>query len=214
VPKGKKIKVLMHRPRYIETTIVPNINEGASSTVEAKQAPPAVRSVEESATVPKVSATESAEVTIQTVETEEETAEKLDREEKTGPPEAELPKVAKTPTITPKRRRMASVLDAVMETTRALTPTPVKKVAEAVMTRVETEAGPSAPTEAEPTTTEQKDEREFLDISTALEKDVTEKAKSPIPEASSEDIDFIIQHALEKSYLKKKLQKPNTMPGN
>jgi hypothetical protein len=153
-------------------------------------------------------------VTIQTVKTEEETAEKLDREEKTGPPEAELPKVAKTPAITPKRRRMASVLDAVMETTRALTPTPVKKVAEAVMTRVETEAGPSAPAEAEPTTTEQKDEREFLDISTALEKDVTEKAKSPIPEASSEDIDFIIQHALEKSYLKKKLQKPNTMPGN
>jgi hypothetical protein len=34
------------------------------------------------------------------------------------------------PVATPKRRRMASVLDAVMETTKALTPAPIKKVAE------------------------------------------------------------------------------------
>jgi hypothetical protein len=106
--------------------------------------------------------------------------------------------VAKTPVITPKRRRMASVLDTVMETTRALTPTPGKKVAEAVTARAETEAGPSVPAEAEPTTTEQKTEREFPDTSTALEKDVAEKAKSPVPEASSEDIDFIIRHASGK----------------
>jgi hypothetical protein len=36
--------------------------------------------------------------------------------------EAELPKVQKTTSITPKRRRMASVLDAVMESTKILTP--------------------------------------------------------------------------------------------
>jgi hypothetical protein len=42
------------------------------------------------------------------------------------PVEAELPKVAKAPATTPKRRRMASVLDVVMET-RALTPVPAKK---------------------------------------------------------------------------------------
>jgi hypothetical protein len=40
------------------------------------------------------------------------------------PAEAELPKVAKALATTPKRRRMASVLDAVMETTKALTPAP------------------------------------------------------------------------------------------
>ena len=80
--------------------------------------------------------------------------------------------------------------------------------------RVETEAGPSAPAKAEPTATEQKAEQEFPDTSTAVEKDVAEKAKSPVPEASFEDIDFIIRHALGKNYLKKKLQKPNTMPGN
>jgi hypothetical protein len=70
------------------------------------------------------------------------------------PAEAELPKVAKAPTTTPKRRRMASVLDAVMETTRALTPAPVKKVAETAMTRVETKAVPSVPTGTEPAATE------------------------------------------------------------
>jgi hypothetical protein len=42
---------------------------------------------------------------------------------------------------------MASVLDAVVETTRALTPTPVKKVVEAATTHTETVVGPSVPTE-------------------------------------------------------------------
>jgi hypothetical protein len=114
VPKGKKIKVLTHRPRYIETATVPKFYEGASSTVKAEQAAPTARSTKESTAVIKVSATESAEVPIQTTEAEEKIAEKLDREEKTGPPETKLAKVAKTPAITPKRRRMASVLDAVM----------------------------------------------------------------------------------------------------
>jgi hypothetical protein len=41
VPKGKKINVLTHRPRYIETTGVPEFGEGTSSTDEAEQAAPA-----------------------------------------------------------------------------------------------------------------------------------------------------------------------------
>jgi hypothetical protein len=142
VPKGKKINVLTHRPRYIETTTMPKFGEGTSSTVEAEQAAPADWSAEESAAVTKVSATGSTEVLIQTDEAEGKMVEKPDREETTGPSKPELPKVAKTPAITPKRRRMASVLDAVMETTRALTPAPAKKVAEAVAARAETEAEP------------------------------------------------------------------------
>jgi hypothetical protein len=47
VLKGKKIKVLTHRPRYIETTTVPKFGEGTSSTVEAEQAAPAGRSAED-----------------------------------------------------------------------------------------------------------------------------------------------------------------------
>jgi hypothetical protein len=36
VPKSKKVKVLTHRPRYIEPAVVPEFVEGASSTAEAK----------------------------------------------------------------------------------------------------------------------------------------------------------------------------------
>jgi hypothetical protein len=35
VLKGKKVKVLTHRPRYIELAVVPEFGEGASSTAEA-----------------------------------------------------------------------------------------------------------------------------------------------------------------------------------
>jgi hypothetical protein len=199
VPKGKKIKVLTHRPRYIETATVSKLGEGTSSTAEAEQATPIGRSAEESATVPKVSATGSAEVPIHTVEAKGKTVDKPDREETIGPPEPEWPKVAKTTAITPKRRGMASVLDAVMETARALTPTPVKKVAEAATAHAETEAGPSVPAEAEHAETEQRAEQESLDAGLILEKKVVPaKAKSAIPEAPSEDCDFIIRHASGK----------------
>jgi hypothetical protein len=198
VPKGKKIKVLMHRPRYIEMTTVPKFDEGASSTVEAEQAALAGLSAEESTEVPKVPMAEPAEA-------KEEAAKKPELEkvivlpEILSPPaEAELPKVTKAPATTPKRRRMASVLDAVMETTRALTPAPAKKVAEVVTARAETEVGPSVPAEAEPAATEQRAEQEFPDTSMAVEKDVAEKAKSPAPEAPSENLDFIVRHASGK----------------
>jgi hypothetical protein len=61
VPKGKKIKVLIHQPRYIETTIVPKFGEETSSTAEAEQAAPTARSAEESTIVPKVSIVEPVE---------------------------------------------------------------------------------------------------------------------------------------------------------
>jgi hypothetical protein len=178
---------------------VSKLGEGTSSTAEAEQAAPTSRSAEESATVPKVFATGSAEVPIHTAEAKGKTAKKPDREETAGPPEPKLPMVAKTPAITPKRRRMANVLDAVMETARALTPTPVKKVVEAATTCAKTEAGPSVPTEAEPAKTEQRAEQESSDAGMILEKKVVlEKAKFAIPKAPSEDHDFIIRHPLGK----------------
>jgi hypothetical protein len=74
--------------------------------------------------------------------------------------EAKLPKVQTIASITPKRRRMASVLDAVMESTKALTPasteatsmgdTNTKESAEAATTQIETETGPPAIAEAGP----------------------------------------------------------------
>jgi hypothetical protein len=110
---------------------VPKLGEGTSSTAEARQ-------IE----LPKVPIAEPAEA-------KEEAAKKPELEKAivlpeilSPPAEAELPKVAKAPATTPKRRRMASVLDAIMETTRALTPAPARKVAKAAATHAETKAEP------------------------------------------------------------------------
>ena len=72
------------------------------------------------------------------------------------PAEAKLPKVQKAPSATPKRRRMANVLDTVMETTKALSPAPTKKTAEAAKVQAEAEAGPSAPIETKAVAPEDK----------------------------------------------------------
>jgi hypothetical protein len=125
VPKGKKIKILMHRPRYIETTRVPKLAEGTSSTAEPGYPAP-TGSKGESAEVPKVPATESAEASRRSVEAKGKVAEELELGDPTGlpkilnpVPELEPPKVSKAPAITSKSWRMASVLDAVLESTRA-----------------------------------------------------------------------------------------------
>jgi hypothetical protein len=47
------------------------------------------------------------------------------------PTEVIVPKVQKGSAVTPKRRRMANVLDVVLETTKTLSPAPTRKVAEA-----------------------------------------------------------------------------------
>lgn len=155
MPKGKKIKVLTHRPRYIETTIVLKFDEETSSATEAEQDAPAARSAEESTIVLKVSIVEPVEAKDGATK-KPEFEETIVLPEILSPPvETELPKVARAPATTPKRRRMASVLEVVMETTRAPTPTPMKIAAKVVAVRAETEAGPSAPAEAEPATTEQ-----------------------------------------------------------
>jgi hypothetical protein len=198
VSKGKKIKVLTHRPRNIETAILPKLGEGTSSTAEVEQPAPAIPR-EKLTELPKVLA-------VRPVEAKEKTAKEPELEKTLGlqkilspPAEPELPKVSKAPAITPKRRRMASVLDAVLETTRVLTPGPAKEAAEAATTCAKTEAGPSVPIEAEPAGTEQRAEQESPDTGMALEKkDAPEKAKSPIPEAPSEYLDFIIRHASGK----------------
>jgi hypothetical protein len=114
------------------------------------------------------------------------------------PVEAELPKVTKAPATTPKRRRMASVLDAVMETTKALTPAPTKKVAKAATAQAEAEAGPLVPIETKPAVFEDKAEQQTLDIGMVARQDVTEEAKSHTPEAPSVDVDYIIRHASGK----------------
>jgi hypothetical protein len=113
------------------------------------------------------------------------------------PPEPELPKVPRAPIITPKRRRMASVLDAILESTRVSTPAPAKETAEAATVRVETEAGPSVPIETEPAGTGQSFEHGPSDVGLVLEKENAPEA-SPTPEAPTGELDFIIRHASGK----------------
>jgi hypothetical protein len=125
---------------------------------------------------------------------------------------AELPKVHKTAAATPKRWRMASVLDAVIETTKALTPAPTKKAAEAAKNQVEAKAGPSAPTETKASVPKDKVGQQISDTGKMTEQDMEEKANSHVPEALVEDIDYIVRHASGKNYLKKKSWRPNTMP--
>jgi hypothetical protein len=114
------------------------------------------------------------------------------------PAGAEMPKVTRAPVTTPKRRRMASLLDDVVETTRALSLAPVKKVVEAATAHMETEAGPSVPAETKLAAIEQRVEEESPDTCVALEKSMAKEAKSSAPEAPSEGLDYIVQHASGK----------------
>ena len=68
----------------------------------------------------------------------------------------------------------------------------MKKVVEAATAQAEAEAGPSVPIETKSATTEDKAEQESPNVGMAAGQDVTEKAKSPTPEAPSEDLDYII----------------------
>jgi hypothetical protein len=198
VPKGKKIKVLTHWSRYIEPAVVPELGEGTSSTAEAKQVAPVVQSAEESIVVPKVPTVGPAEAKADTAR-EPELKETMMMPKFLSPPaEADLPKMTKAPATTPKRRRMASVLDAVMETTKALTPAPIKKVAEVAKIPTEAEAGPTMPIKTKAVAPEDEAKQQTLDTGMAVGQDMMEKPKSPTPEAPAEDVDYIIRHASGK----------------
>jgi hypothetical protein len=61
VPKGKKIKVLTHRPHYIEPAVVPEFGTGTSFAMETKETAPPTQNTEEPAVMPKVPTVELVE---------------------------------------------------------------------------------------------------------------------------------------------------------
>jgi hypothetical protein len=67
-PKGKKVKVLTHRPHYIEPAMVSEVGAGTSSAFERKEIVPTTQSTKESAVMPKV-------LTVKLVETKADKAE-------------------------------------------------------------------------------------------------------------------------------------------
>jgi hypothetical protein len=195
------MKVLTHRPRYIEPVVVPEFGEGASSAAETRVTAPSAQSTEEPVVMPKV-------FTVKLVETK---AEGPKIKEMTKMPEilspsteATVPKVQKGSASTPKRR-MANVLHVVLETTKTLSPAPTRKIAkaskaqpeaktkqagvEAATIQAETKAGPLVPIEMERVDPKEK----------STEQIATGKAEAPGPEASDKSIDYIIRQ--ERYYL-------------
>jgi hypothetical protein len=194
-PKRKKLKVLTHRPRYIEPAIVPEFGGETSSAIEAK-GPALMQRIEEPATMPK------------TDKIEEPRTEVTKALEVLSPSAGvEVPKTQKGLAATPKRKRMASVLD-VLETIKASSSTPGKIAkaskaqieietklteAEATMSQVYAEAGPSEPAKEKSLETGEKAAEEE-----AIEQILPKKDATPTPEAPSEVLDYIIRHASGK----------------
>jgi hypothetical protein len=198
---------LTHRPRYIETARVPKLAEGPSSAVEPEFPAPA-EAKGESAEVSKPSVimvqekTKMAKVPKRTGETEKTTEEPKPRRSAEQPKilsssqETELSKMMKIPAATPKRRRMASVLDMVLESTKVpnLGEKNMKETAEAIMTQFETAAEPLARTETGPTEVVEKNiEEEPSDATKTIE-----ESESPAVEASTEGLKYIVRHAAGK----------------
>jgi hypothetical protein len=195
-PKRKKLKVLTHRPCYIEPTTVPEFGRETSSAAAPKEPTPPIQKAEEPATMPKTDKIEE----LRTEGTK--TLEVLS-------PSAgvEVPKTQKGLVATPKRKRIASVLD-VLETIKASSSTP-GKIAKASKTQIETEtklteaeailsqanakAGPLVPAKEKSSETREKAVEEE-----GIEQILPEKVAAPAHEASSEVLDYIIRHASGK----------------
>jgi hypothetical protein len=208
-PKSKKLKVLTHRPRYIEPAMVPEFGGETSLAAKLKDPFPPTQKAEEPATMPKASSAELAESKAGRDKAEEPKTEETKMLEILSPSaEVTVPKAQKSLAATPKRKRMVNVLD-VLETVKALSSTPSRKIAEAskMQTEAETEpteteaavgqasaeAGPSELAEKKPSEIEEKTTDEK-----ASEQTLPEKVATPAPEALEENIDYIIRHASGK----------------
>jgi hypothetical protein len=195
-PKRKKVKVLTHRPRFIEPAIVPEFVGETSSATEAKE-PALAQKTEELTATPKVEKIEEprAEGTI--------TSKILSPS--TG---VEVPKPRKGLAVTPKRKRMVNVLD-VLETIKSSSSTPRKiteapktqietttSEAEATQCQAETEAGPSEPAKEKSLETREKETE-------AAEQILAEKTTTATPKAFSEVLNYILRHASGKKLTEK-----------
>jgi hypothetical protein len=215
VPKAasKKMKVLTHRPRYIEPAVVPKFDGEAPSAAEPRETAPPTQRTEAPTTMSKLPSIELAES-----KTDKDKAEKSNIGETkvleilSPSSEVTASKAQKSSAATPKRRRMANVLD-VLEIVKTLNSTPSRKTAGALKAQTEaetkpdeieaaviqagTEAGPSEPTEKKPAEIEEKAIEEK-----ATEQISPEKVATPGPEALKESIDYIIRHASGKGLSK------------
>jgi hypothetical protein len=132
------LKVLTHRPRYIELATVP---EFSGETSSAKGPAPPTQKIEEPVAMPKAPSAKLAEPKTDNIEkTRVEGTKTL--EVLSPSAEVTMPKAQKGLAATPKRKRMASVLD-VLETVKALSSIPSGKIAEASKRQIEAETRPA-----------------------------------------------------------------------
>jgi hypothetical protein len=200
------LKVLTHQPRYIKPAVIPEFGEGTSSAAKTKETTPPVQRTEEPAIMPKLPSIELVETKADKDKAEGSKIEEITKMPEILSPSSEVPvlKAQNGSAATPKRRRMANVLDVVLETTKTLSYVPSRKIVDAskaqpeaktkqvevevATIQAETKAGPSEPTETEPAVVEEK----------ATEQIVPKKVKTPASEASEESTDYIIHHASRK----------------
>jgi hypothetical protein len=104
-PKSKKLKVLTHRPRYIEPVVVPEFGRETSSAAEPKEPIPRMQKAEEPAIMPKVPSAELAESKTDKDKAEEPIIEGTKMLEILSPPaEVTVPKAQKSFAATPKKK--------------------------------------------------------------------------------------------------------------
>jgi hypothetical protein len=203
------LKVLTHRPRYIEPAVVPEFGGETSSVAEPKEPIPPTQKAEEPATMPKAPSAEQVESKTGKDKAEEPKTEGTKMLEILSPSaEVTVTKAQKSLAATPKRRRMANVLD-VLETVKALSSTPSRKIVEASKMQIEAETKPTeieaavsqASAEAGPSELAEKKPSEIEEKTTvekASEQTSPKKVATPAPEALEESIDYIIRHASGK----------------
>jgi hypothetical protein len=207
-PKRKKVKVLTHRPCYIEPATVPEFVGEASSDTEANKPIPAQKAEE-------LSATPKAE------RIEEPRAEGTKMSEILSPSaEVGVPQTQKGPAVTPKRKRMVNVLD-VLETIKSSSSTP-KKVAEVQKAQIETTAsgakttkhqaeiktGPSKSAKEKSLETEGESRKE------TLKQILSKKLFLQLPKLLPNCLTILYDMLRAKCYLKRKSKKLIIMPRN
>jgi hypothetical protein len=202
-PKRQRVKVLTHRPRYIEPATVPEFAGETSSATEIK-GPTSVPKIEEKTEAPLAKKTEKPRTEGTKI-----------LEILSPSASVETIKNQKGPAVTPKRKRMVNVLD-VLETIKSSSMTPKKTVetseaetkifdTKAPKQQTETEAGPSEPTKVKPLETEKEKMPEPI---------LVEEISADAPEASPKPLIILFDMLRGKSYQKKKFLKLITMPKN
>jgi hypothetical protein len=226
-PKRQRVKVLTHRPRYIEPATVPEFTGETSSATEAEE-PTLLQEVAEMAEAPTTTELEEPKILLPETKEMVEAPSTEKMEEAKGSTEGskiseilspsaeiEVARIKKGPTVTPKRKRMVNVLD-VLETIKSSSTTPKKTVetseaeteildTKAPKQQTEAEAGPSEPTKVKSLETEEEKMTEPI---------LVEEISAVAPEASPKSLIILFDMLRGKSCLKKKSKRPSFTPKN